>query len=120
MADARTAHRTGASAFHQPRTNGHSAIGIQTAPRPAVHRASLQGIGPLIDLIQKRLDLYKAGDALREEQALREIVQEIALYGLWRSGIFEVAAFHSGTSLRILHGFARFSEDLDFLLKAPD
>lgn len=52
-------------------------------------------------------------------QALREILQEIALLGLWRSKFFEKAAFYGGTSLRILHGLDRFSEDLDFSLLSP-
>jgi hypothetical protein len=33
--------------------------------------------------------------------AIREVVQEIALLGLWRSGFFEEAAFYGGTALRI-------------------
>lgn len=74
----------------------------------------------MIELIQKRLDAYKAKDPLEEAQASKEIVQEIALYALWRAGFFECAAFQGGTSLRILHGLPRFSEDLDFLLKVPD
>ena len=41
------------------------------------------------------------------------------MYGLWRTGFFEIAAFQGGTSLRILHGMARFSEDLDFILREP-
>ncbi len=49
-------------------------------------------------------------------QALREILQEIALFGLWRSKFFEKAAFYGGTALRILYGLDRFSEDLDFSL----
>ncbi|MDD2237898.1 MAG: nucleotidyl transferase AbiEii/AbiGii toxin family protein [Kiritimatiellae bacterium] len=49
-------------------------------------------------------------------QAIREVVQEIALLGLWRSGFFEEAAFYGGTALRIFHGLNRFSEDLDFSL----
>ncbi|MFN9710222.1 MAG: nucleotidyl transferase AbiEii/AbiGii toxin family protein [Bacteroidota bacterium] len=52
--------------------------------------------------------------------ALREIMQEIALAGLYRSGFFEKAAFYGGTALRILHGLDRFSEDLDFSLLKPD
>lgn len=48
--------------------------------------------------------------------ATREIVQEIALLGFWRSGFFEHAAFYGGTALRIFHGLNRFSEDLDFSL----
>jgi predicted nucleotidyltransferase component of viral defense system len=47
---------------------------------------------------------------------VREIVQEIALIGLWRSGFFEHAAFYGGTALRIFHGLQRFSEDLNFTL----
>ena len=53
------------------------------------------------------------------EHATREIVQEIALLGFWRSGFFEQAAFYGGTALRIFHGVNRFSEDLDFSLEIP-
>jgi hypothetical protein len=52
--------------------------------------------------------------------ALREILQELALLGLWRSKLFEHAAFYGGTALRILHGLDRYSEDLDFSLLKPD
>ncbi len=52
--------------------------------------------------------------------ALREIIQEVALLGLWRAKFFEHAAFYGGTALRILHGLDRFSEDLDFSLLAPN
>ena len=52
-------------------------------------------------------------------KALREILQEIALLGLWRSKFFEKAAFYGGTALRILYGLDRFSEDLDFSLLKP-
>jgi predicted nucleotidyltransferase component of viral defense system len=51
--------------------------------------------------------------------ALREILQEIALLGLWRSKFFEKAAFYGGSALRILYGLDRFSEDLDFSLLSP-
>lgn len=51
--------------------------------------------------------------------ALREILQEITLLGLWRSKFFEKAAFYGGTALRILYGLDRFSEDLDFTLLKP-
>jgi hypothetical protein len=74
----------------------------------------------MIELIQRRLDSYKAAGPVEEEQATREILQEVALYALWRAGFFEVAAFQGGTSLRILHGLPRFSEALDFILKEPD
>lgn len=49
-------------------------------------------------------------------QAIREIAQEIALLGFWRSGFFEHASFYGGTALRVFHGLNRFSEDLDFSL----
>ena len=49
-------------------------------------------------------------------QALREIMQEIALAGLSRAGFFKKAAFYGGSALRIFHGLDRFSEDLDFSL----
>jgi len=74
----------------------------------------------MIELIQKRLDEYGAANQVEEEQALKEILQEVALYALWRGSFFEVAAFQGGTSLRILHKLPRFSEDLDFILKTPD
>jgi predicted nucleotidyltransferase component of viral defense system len=74
----------------------------------------------LIDLIEKKLLAYNTANQLEEEYALKEIIQEIALYGLWRTGFFELAAFQGGTSLRLLHGMRRFSEDLDFILKTPN
>lgn len=74
----------------------------------------------MIELIQRRLDTYNAAGPVEEEQAIKEILQEIALYALWRVGFFDVAAFQGGTSLRILHKLPRFSEDLDFILKKPN
>ena len=74
----------------------------------------------MIDLLRRRLEKYSATNAVQEEQALKETLQEVALYALWRSGFFEIAAFQGGTSLRILHGLPRFSEDLDFILLKPD
>jgi len=74
----------------------------------------------MIDLIQKRLAEYKAAGPVEEENALKEIIQEIMLFSLWQAGFFEVAAFQGGTSLRILHGLPRFSEDMDFILLKPD
>jgi len=59
---------------------------------------------------------YEPVTPLDWTHAVREVVQEIALLGLWRSGFFEQAAFYGGTALRIFHGLNRFSEDLDFSL----
>jgi hypothetical protein len=59
-------------------------------------------------------------DTLEENvAALREILQQLALLGLWRSKFFEQAAFYGGSALRILYGFDRYSEDLDFSLLRP-
>lgn len=74
----------------------------------------------MIELLQQQLDSYKAAGPIQEEQATREILQEVALYSLWRAGFFEIAAFQGDTCLRIIHGIQRFSEDLDFVLKAPN
>ena len=74
----------------------------------------------MIDLIQAKLTSYSPANQLEENHTIKEILQDIALYGLWRAGFFEVAAFQGDTSLRILYGMKRFSEDLDFILKVPD
>lgn len=74
----------------------------------------------MIDLIQQRLSSYKAKGPIEEENSLKEIVQEIMLFALWQADFFQVAAFQGGTSLRVLHGLSRFSEDIDFILQKPD
>lgn len=74
----------------------------------------------MIELLQERLQGYKPADSAEQEQALKEILQELILYALWRQDFFEQAAFQGGTCLRILYGLPRFSEDLDFILKSPD
>lgn len=71
------------------------------------------------EIIQQRLDSFSPTNAREEEHVLKEIIQEVALYALWRADFFKVAAFQGGTSLRILHGLQRFSEDLDFILITP-
>jgi predicted nucleotidyltransferase component of viral defense system len=73
-----------------------------------------------IRAIQDRLTSYSCASAIEEEQALREITQEIVLAALGRTNFFDKAAFQGGTCLRIFHGVNRFSEDLDFALKEPD
>jgi predicted nucleotidyltransferase component of viral defense system len=68
------------------------------------------------------LEAYQPKNPLDYQNAAREVVQELALLGLWRAGFFSGAAFYGGTALRIFHGLRRFSEDLDFTLLAdgPD
>jgi len=67
-------------------------------------------------MIESMLARYNINDSDDFNRAIREIMQEIALAGLYRSGFFEKAAFYGGTALRIFHGMDRFSEDLDFSL----
>lgn len=74
----------------------------------------------MYDAIEQMLEKYDCRRADDCRQALREILQEVALLGLWRSKFFEKAAFYGGTALRILYGLDRFSEDLDFSLLAAD
>ncbi|MFM1793092.1 MAG: hypothetical protein RLZZ252_1446 [Bacteroidota bacterium] len=67
-------------------------------------------------MIKQWLERYNPRSVLETEQALREIMQEITLAGLYRANFFKHAAFYGGTALRIFHGLDRFSEDLDFSL----
>ncbi len=69
-----------------------------------------------VKIIQERLDRYLCASTLEEENAIKEISQEIALLSLSRAGFFKVAAFQGGTCLRVLFSLDRFSEDLDFAL----
>ena len=73
-----------------------------------------------VKIIQERFDAYQCGSQQEEENALREISQEIALAALSRVDFFKKAAFQGGTCLRIFYGLERFSEDLDFILKSPN
>lgn len=73
-----------------------------------------------VEVIQQQLLNYHCQTVLDQENALKEIAQEIALMSLSRTGFFRVAAFQGGTCLRILYGLQRFSEDLDFVLDKPD
>lgn len=68
---------------------------------------------PSIKQMLEKYPCQTTGDTIN---ALREILQEIALLGLWRSKFFEHGAFYGGSALRILHELERYSEDLDFSL----
>ncbi|HPL64725.1 MAG TPA: nucleotidyl transferase AbiEii/AbiGii toxin family protein [Syntrophales bacterium] len=71
--------------------------------------------------VARMLERYNPATGADTVRALREILQEFALLGLWRSKFFDKAAFYGGTALRILYGLDRFSEDLDFsLLRRSD
>ena len=69
-----------------------------------------------MNIIDQMLKKYDPKSETELINALKEIFQEITLLGLYRGGFFDKAAFYGGTSLRILYGLERFSEDLDFSL----
>lgn len=71
-------------------------------------------------VLEQMLSKYKTDTVDEKKNALKEIVQEIALCGLSRAGFFKEAAFYGGTALRIFYGLDRFSEDLDFSLIKPN
>ena len=71
-------------------------------------------------MIKEWIQQYKPKNKDEAEAALRQIMQEVALAGLQRTGFFEKAAFYGGTALRIFYGLDRFSEDLDFSLLKVD
>jgi predicted nucleotidyltransferase component of viral defense system len=71
------------------------------------------------DALMQMLERYQCRTVADYQNALKEIIQEIALLGLWRAKFFEHAAFYGGSALRILYGLDRFSEDLDFSLLNP-
>ncbi len=72
------------------------------------------------EAISNMLERYECRTRDDYTNALREILQNIALFGLWRSKFFEHAAFYGGTALRVLYGLDRYSEDLDFSLLKTD
>ena len=67
----------------------------------------------IFDQMLRRYDIKTAQE---KHNAINEVMQEIALAGLYRGGFFDKAAFYGGTCLRIFHGVPRFSEDMDFSL----
>jgi len=71
------------------------------------------------EAISQMLSKYECRTMDDYIRALREILQEIALLGLWRRKFFENVAFYGGTALRILYTLDRYSEDLDFSLLKP-
>lgn len=74
----------------------------------------------MLDAVRTMIDRRHPGSQAEWDRALREVLQQAALVGLWRTHFFDRAAFYGGTALRIFHGLDRFSEDLDFSLREPD
>jgi predicted nucleotidyltransferase component of viral defense system len=73
-----------------------------------------------MDYLKQRIAEFAPKTEAEFENALKQVIQEVALLGLERGRFFEKAAFYGGTALRILYGLPRFSEDLDFTLFRPD
>lgn len=71
-------------------------------------------------VLEQMLSKYKTDNVEEKKNALKEVVQEVALCGLSRAGFFKNVAFYGGTALRIFYGLDRFSEDLDFSLIEPN
>lgn len=71
-------------------------------------------------MLEQMLSRYTISSKEQQRQAWREVMQEIALAGLYRSGFFDKAAFYGGTCLRIFYQLPRYSEDLDFSLLSAD
>lgn len=72
-----------------------------------------------VQIIQQRLMNYNCKTDIEEQQAIREITQEVVLAALGRGDFFKHALFQGGTCLRIFYGLNRFSEDMDFILREP-
>lgn len=53
-------------------------------------------------MLKQWLESYQAQSIGETNNAMREILQEIALAGLYRAGFYKHAAFYGGTALRIL------------------
>lgn len=70
-------------------------------------------------MLQQMLSRYQISNDEDYHNALREVMQEITLAGLYRGGFFAHAAFYGGTALRIFYGLDRYSEDLGFSLLRP-
>jgi predicted nucleotidyltransferase component of viral defense system len=70
-------------------------------------------------MLQQMLSRYQISNDEDHHNAIREVMQEITLAGLYRGGFFAHAAFYGGTALRIFYGLDRYSEDLDFSLLRP-
>ena len=70
--------------------------------------------------VQQMIEKYACKNTAEYKNALKEVIQEVALCGLSRGGFFKKAAFYGGTALRIFYGLDRFSEDMDFSLLLKD
>ena len=74
----------------------------------------------MITIFDQMLNRYEIRTNDDYTNALHEVMQQIALSGLYRGGFFNKAAFYGGTCLRIFYQLQRFSEDMDFSLLHAD
>ena len=66
-----------------------------------------------MNVFNEMLASYETGNDNDRLNAVHEVMQQVALGGLYNGGFFNKAAFYGGTCLRIFHGLDRFSEDMD-------
>ena len=74
----------------------------------------------LSDSVLAMLQSHKSDSLEDIENGLKEVMQELALLGMYRAGFFNHGLFYGGSALRLLYGLDRYSEDLDFSLLKPD
>lgn len=67
-------------------------------------------------ILEQMVESYQPKNNEEKRNVVKEVMQEITLCALSKTGFFDVAAFYGGTALRIFYGLDRFSEDLDFSL----
>lgn len=73
-----------------------------------------------MNVFDEMIESYECKTLEDRLNAIREVMQQVALAGLSKGGFFDKAAFYGGTCLRIFHGLDRFSEDMDFSLLQPE
>ena len=71
-------------------------------------------------IFDEMVEAFHPHNQEEKENAQHEVMQQIALYGLYRGGFFDHAAFYGGTCLRIFHNLQRYSEDMDFTQTEKD
>jgi len=72
------------------------------------------------DIFEQMLSRYTIVSKDDERNAKHEVMQQVALAGLYRGLFFDKATFYGGTCLRIFHGLSRYSEEMDFSLLKKD
>ncbi|MEG1507726.1 MAG: nucleotidyl transferase AbiEii/AbiGii toxin family protein [Akkermansia sp.] len=63
-----------------------------------------------MNIFDEMLASYETGNDNDKLNAVHEVMQQVALGGLYNGGFFNKAAFYGGTCLRIFYGLDRFSE----------